>query len=139
MIIRTNYRYSGIPGSGGFSHLQHQSAAEHVENLVPFHITSDEIFTVNRDERDINFGESYDYIEDPDQLYINRMLDRASHSGNTQEVYLMHSRGQLRVRTYYRRVLKIMNTGNLPLSVTAIRLEEGSGFVLENARPPFTL
>jgi hypothetical protein len=32
-----------------------------------------------------------------------------------------------------------MNTGNLPISVTAIRLEEGSGFVLENAKPPFTL
>lgn len=106
---------------------------------MPFHITQDEIFTVNRDERDVAFGESYDYIEDPDQLYINRMLDRASHSGNMQEVYLMHSRGQLRVRTYHRRVLKLMNTGNLPLSITAIKLEDGSGFVLENAKPPFTL
>jgi hypothetical protein len=93
--------------------------------LVPFHVTQDDIFTVVREESEPSFGDFYDFVEDPDQLYINRMLERASHSGNMQEIYTMHARGQMRVRTVHRRVLKLMNTGNLPLAVIAVYFEPG--------------
>ena len=56
-------------------------------------------------------------------MIINRIIERAAQNGAflESEVY---QKGSVKVQTYHKRALVIQNTGNLPLTVDQLSLDD---------------